>query len=91
MQAIEKLSPKNWFADWAGGAVWCEPGQDTDPHGIARALGGHSTLFRRGGKEPTQQEPFAPLEPAMLALTRRLKAAFDPSHTLNPGRMYEGI
>jgi glycolate oxidase FAD binding subunit len=91
MQAIEKLSPKNWFADWAGGAVWCEPGKDTDPHGIARALGGHATLFRRGGKEPAQQEPFAPLEPATLALTRRLKAAFDPSHTLNPGRMYEGI
>jgi glycolate oxidase FAD binding subunit len=30
---------------------------------------------------------FQPLEPGILALTKRLKATFDPAGILNPGRM----
>ncbi len=34
---------------------------------------------------------FTPLAPAVMALHRRLAAAFDPDGVLNPGRMYEGL
>ncbi|MCJ7597844.1 MAG: 2-hydroxy-acid oxidase, partial [Methyloceanibacter sp.] len=34
---------------------------------------------------------FQPLEPSLMALTARLKAAFDPAGILNPGRMYPGV
>ena len=33
---------------------------------------------------------FQPQPAALAALTARVKAAFDPHHILNPGRMYEG-
>jgi glycolate oxidase FAD binding subunit len=34
---------------------------------------------------------FQPLPPALLAIHRRLKHAFDPKGIFNPGRMYEGL
>jgi glycolate oxidase FAD binding subunit len=34
---------------------------------------------------------FKPLPEGLLALHRRLKAAFDPAGIFNPGRMYEGL
>jgi glycolate oxidase FAD binding subunit len=33
-------------------------------------------------------EVFQPQPPALSALTRRVKEAFDPAGILNPGRMY---
>jgi len=35
--------------------------------------------------------PFPPEPPARAALTRAVKAAFDPLGLFNPGRMYEGV
>ena len=35
-----------------------------------------------------REDAFAPLSPALLALHRRLKKAFDPRGILNPGRLY---
>ena len=35
--------------------------------------------------------PFPPEPPARAALTRSVKAAFDPLGLFNPGRMYEGV
>ena len=54
----------------------------------AAALGGHATLFRGGA---AGEEVFQPLPGPLLALHRRLKAAFDPAGVLNPGRMYEAL
>jgi glycolate oxidase FAD binding subunit len=34
---------------------------------------------------------FEPPEPALAALSRRLKESFDPKGILNPGRMYAGV
>ncbi len=34
---------------------------------------------------------FQPQAPALAALTRRVKEAFDPKGILNPGRMYRGV
>jgi glycolate oxidase FAD binding subunit len=34
---------------------------------------------------------FQPEEPGVAALTRRIKASFDPKAVLNPGRMWAGV
>ena len=40
---------------------------------------------------PDVIEVFHPQAPALAALSARVKASFDPSHLLNPGRMYKGV
>ena len=34
---------------------------------------------------------FEPQDPALAALTRRVKESFDPKRILGPGRMYAGV
>jgi glycolate oxidase FAD binding subunit len=68
--------------DWGGAQRWVfseQPLWET-----AAAAGGHATRYR--GTDPAQV--FQPLTPTMLALQRRIKAAFDPKGILNPGRLY---
>jgi glycolate oxidase FAD binding subunit len=75
--------------DWAGSQVWLAGDAPADAiREAAGAIGGHATLFRgaAGG-----EEVFQPLSPALLAVHRRLKAAFDPAGILNPGRLYGGL
>jgi glycolate oxidase FAD binding subunit len=70
------------FIEWGGAQRWV---RDHDPREAASKAGGHATLFRSA----TRSFPcFAPLDPVLLELHRRLKAAFDPAGVLNPGRMY---
>jgi len=77
--------------DWAGGLVWLllrEPG----PVGVTliRSLvdkaGGHATLMRADGNFGSVPV-FHPQSPALGALAAQLRAKFDPSGILNPGRM----
>jgi len=75
--------------EWGGAQRWLMT--DADPataQGIRRtveAAGGHATLFRGGDKSVGV---FHPLAPAVAKIHERMKAAFDPSHVFNPGRMY---
>ncbi len=76
--------PGKWIHDWGGAQRWLrseEPGETI--RRAARAAGGYATLFR-GGR--TTDIVFQPLPPALAALHRRLKEAFDPAGILNPGR-----
>ena len=82
--------------DWAGGLVWLA----TDPSGDAGAaavraalagLGGHATLVRAPDAVRAAAEVFEPLPPPLAAVTRSIKASFDPEGLLNPGRMYGGV
>jgi glycolate oxidase FAD binding subunit len=50
--------------------------------------GGHATLIRAGADVRAAVDVFQPLEAGVEAISRRLKAAFDPAGILNPGRMY---
>jgi len=36
-------------------------------------------------------EVFQPMDPALAALTRRVKESFDPLKRFNPGRMYRDV
>jgi glycolate oxidase FAD binding subunit len=79
--------------DWGGGLVWIAGGEGDDAGaGIVRAavkaVGGHATLIRAPDAVRRRVPVFEPQPEPLMALTRRLKHAFDPAGILNPGRMY---
>ena len=83
------------FYDWAGGLIWLAlpPQDDAGAAKLRRALrqhGGHATLIRAPAAVRAAVEVFEPEEPALAALTRRVKESFDPQRVLNPGRMWAG-
>jgi glycolate oxidase FAD binding subunit len=75
--------------EWGGAQRWLRADSDeATARAIRRtvaAAGGHATLFRGGDKAVGV---FHPLAPAVAKINERMKAAFDPSHIFNPGRMY---
>ncbi|HLZ83633.1 MAG TPA: glycolate oxidase subunit GlcE [Caulobacteraceae bacterium] len=75
--------------DWAGAEVWLDSDAPAEAiRRLAAQAGGHATLYRGA---TAGEEVFTPLPPGLLALHRRVKAAFDPAGVFNPGRMYEGL
>ncbi len=85
------LAPSRWYYDWAGGLVWLALADGASRHEAVRAalapLGGHATLMRAGDVQRTTTPVFQPQPPALAALTRRVKASFDPLNILNRGRL----
>jgi glycolate oxidase FAD binding subunit len=81
-----------WLGDWAGGLLWVGtlPGSDGVREVVKRA-GGHAVLLRAEEETRERVAVFEPEEPARAALTRSVKAAFDPLGLFNPGRMWDGI
>jgi glycolate oxidase FAD binding subunit len=87
------------FYDWGGGLIWVAMPFTDEPDAAAirsataalGALGGHATLVRAPTAVRAAMEVFAPEEPALLALSRRVKESFDPKGVLNPGRMWAGV
>ncbi|VAW17666.1 Glycolate dehydrogenase, FAD-binding subunit GlcE [hydrothermal vent metagenome] len=82
--------------DWGGGLVWLA--QPVMGNGNAAAIrtvlettGGHATLYRGPQSLRAAIDVFQPQSGPLAALTRRLKAAFDPHGVLNPNRMYAGV
>ncbi|MEK7991309.1 MAG: glycolate oxidase subunit GlcE [Thiotrichaceae bacterium] len=77
------------FFEWAGALRWLSSDVEAE---IIRTkvaqVGGHAILFRGGNR---QGEIFQPLEPALLALQKRLKQQFDPKMILNQGKMFAEI
>ena len=73
--------------EWGGAQRWYAGEQDAVRGAAARA-GGHAVLYRAPESLRCLEGPFAPLSPALFALHRRLKKAFDPKGILNPGRLY---
>lgn len=81
--------PGEQVVEWGGALRWWR-GDESPARLRARAanLGGHATLFR--GRAATS-EVFQPLPGPLLALHRRLKAAFDPHALFNPGVLYPDL
>jgi len=80
------------FYDWAGGLIWLR--LETAPDAYAAvvrsavdASGGHAMLIRADEETRARVEVFHPQPPPLAALTRRVKASFDPAHILERGRM----
>lgn len=83
--APDPALPGRWLWDWAGAQRWlATEAPASEVMAAAASVGGHASRFRGA----TDGEAFSPLAPPVLALHKRLAAAFDPAGVLNPGRMY---
>lgn len=92
LRGLVALSPV-WFMDWGGGLVWIAVAEGADAgagliHETAQAAGGHATLVRASAAVRARVAVFQPPAPALMHISRGLKASFDPAGVLNPGRLY---
>ncbi len=94
---LARFPEAEFYADWAGGLLWMavqEKAEEiaTELRAAIAAQGtGHATLVR--GPLPLRAAipVFQPPDPAVAALSQRIKDQFDPARILNPGRMYAGV
>lgn len=73
--------------EWGGGLRWKVSNNDLFEQ--ARRLHGHATRYAI--RTTSSQQVFQPLQPAMLAIHKRIKQAFDPHNVLNPRRLYQEL
>jgi glycolate oxidase FAD binding subunit len=79
--------PGTQLIEWGGAQRWLRTDADADAiRAAASQAGGHATLFRGGDR---RAGVFQPLAPAVHAIHRQLKNAFDPAGVFNRGRMYK--
>jgi len=75
--------PGRQVIEWNGGLRWLATDAPAEQvFEAARRAGGHATLFRGARDEPIMR-----LEPGVLALHRKLKAALDPQGIFGPRRL----
>ncbi|MFH1869008.1 MAG: glycolate oxidase subunit GlcE [Pseudomonadota bacterium] len=87
--AVPLELPGEQLLEWGGAQRWLRADADaTQLREIAARAGGHATLFRGGRGEQRTGGVFAPLQPALMEVHRRLKQSFDPYGVFNPGRLY---
>ncbi|MEW9616429.1 FAD-binding protein [Shinella sp. S4-D37] len=71
------------FYDWQGGLVWLRMEADPEAALLRRYVkavgGGHATLLRARPEVLAATEAFAPQPDAVVALSARVKASFDPA------------
>lgn len=73
--------------DWAGGLIWFETDSSQD---VRTHIGtGHALLFSAADVVRAELDVFQPQPPALAAVAKRMKQAFDPKGLLNPFRMYK--
>jgi glycolate oxidase FAD binding subunit len=71
--------------EWGGALRWWKTGADAaSVRRIAKAAGGHATLFRGGDRSAGV---FAECEPVLARLQKNVKAVFDPAGVFNRGRL----
>lgn len=93
--ALRELKGVDAFLDWGGGLIWlATDAPKTGADGLVRdavsQFGGHATLIRGSTDLRAAIPVFEPQAPALAALSKRLKASFDPHGLFNPGRMVVG-
>ena len=92
VMALRMQSAVEVFYDWQGGLIWLSMEMGEAEAELVRAAvrhfgGGHATLVRAAPAIRAAVPVFQPQQPALAALSARLKAEFDPKGILNPGRM----
>lgn len=93
-EAVARAHDAEALFDWSGGLVWLAldpcPGAAAGliRQAVAENGGGHATLIRAPGEMRAELAVFDPQPQGLAALSRRLKAAFDPYAILEPCRMW---
>ena len=88
-RVAKELNVQHWLGDWAGGVIWlaAPPSDAARIRAIAASFKGQAMLLRAGADARAALGLYAPQAPALAALGRQVKAAFDPLSLFNPGRM----
>ena len=88
-RVAKELNARHWLGDWAGGVIWlaAPPSDAARIRAIAHAANGQAMLLRASAETRAAHGLFAPQPPALAALNRAVKAAFDPLSLFNPGRL----
>jgi glycolate oxidase FAD binding subunit len=88
-RVARELNAKHWMGDWAGRLIWlaAPPSDAARIRGIAASAQGQAMLLRAGAESRAAHGLYAPQPPALAALNRAVKAAFDPLSLFNPGRL----
>jgi glycolate oxidase FAD binding subunit len=84
-----ELNATHWLGDLAGGLIWlaAPPADAARIRAIAASVQGQAMLLRASAETRAAHGLFAPQPPALAALNRAVKAAFDPLSLFNPGRL----
>ena len=81
--------PGKQLIEWNGAQRWFRTAAEPKLiRELASRASGHATLMRGADKSPGV---FSPLSEVLMRVHQRLKAAFDPDHIFNPGRLYLGL
>jgi len=88
-RAAKELNAPYWLGDWAGGVIWlaAAPSQAAHIRKVAAAAKGQAMLLRASTENRALHGLYAAQPPALAALNRAVKAAFDPLSLFNPGRL----
>ncbi len=90
LERIKQSLDVRGYYDWAGGLLWLDAplNGDAGAKTIRSALrSGHATLIRAPNDIRAHVDVFQPQEPSLAALSKRVKASFDPYGLFNPRRM----
>jgi len=84
-----ELNARHWLGDLAGAVLWlaADPSQGPRIRAVAEKAQGQAMLLRGSAQSRASLGLFAPQPPALAALSRSVKAAFDPLSLFNPGRL----
>ncbi len=78
-----------WLFEWFGAQRWFSGKLDAGKiREYAIDSGGHATQFRH---PDLSSDVFHPLQTDLMDIHKGLKAAFDPHHIFNPGRLYPDL
>ena len=85
----KELNATHWLGDLAGGLIWlaAPPSQAAHIRAVAAAVQGQAQLLRASAESRAAHGLYAPQPPALAALNKAVKAAFDPLSLFNPGRL----
>ena len=73
--------------DWGGGLIWARVPEGTDLRARAGAFDGHATIIRASAETRARLGMFQPEPMPVAALSKGLRAKFDPRGLFNPGLM----
>jgi len=91
---VRQTGSSIFAADWAGEALWIgleAGGSGAELRMLCEKAGGHATLVKADEETRQRIAPFTLEPPARRALTKAVKAAFDPHNIFNPGRMWKAV